>query len=150
MSMERNFEIGDKVFDIRYGWGVVESFEVDLGWESIEVRFDNSLISYTLSGPEDFDNELRLLSFTEYTLNGFTKEKPIDYNKFVGKWGMFWSNNSKDERIISKLESYGGKYFKSTASITLYGNFKPLTDEQIESLGLCQEKKNLEKSLIIE
>lgn len=49
---------------------------------------------------------------------------------------MFWSNNGKDERIISKLESYGGKYFKSTTSITLYGNFKPLTDEQIESLGL--------------
>ena len=136
MSMERNFEIGDKVFDIRYGWGVVESFEVDLGWESIEVRFDNSLISYTLSGPEDFDNELRLLSFTEYTLNGFTKEKAIDYSKFIGKWGMFWSNKDKDERIIGKLEGYDDRYFKSTTSITLYAYFKPLTDEQIKSLGL--------------
>ena len=28
---ERNFEIGDKVFDISYGWGEVESFEVELG-----------------------------------------------------------------------------------------------------------------------
>lgn len=136
MSMERNFEIGDKVFDIRYGWGVVESFEVDLGWESIEVRFDSSLISYTLSGPEDFDNELRLLSFTEYTLNGFTKEKAIDYSKFIGKWGMFWSNKDKDERIIGKLEGYDDRYFKSTTSITLYAYFKPLTDEQIKSLGL--------------
>lgn len=34
---ERNFEIGDKVFDIRYGWGEVESFEVELGWENEEV-----------------------------------------------------------------------------------------------------------------
>lgn len=136
MSMERNFEIGDKVFDIRYGWGVVESFEVDLGWENVEIRFDNSLISYTLSGPEDFDNELRLLSFTEYTLNGFTKEKAIDYSKFIGKWGMFWSNKDKDERIIGKLEGYDDRYFKSTTSITLYAYFKPLTDEQIKSLGL--------------
>lgn len=134
--MERNFEIGDKVFDIRYGWGVVVSFEVELGWESIEVRFDNSLISYTLSGPEDFDNELRLLSFTEYTLNGFTKEKAIDYSKFIGKWGMFWSNKDKDERIIGKLEGFDDRYFKSTTSITLYAYFKPLTDEQIKSLGL--------------
>lgn len=54
---------------------------------------------------------------------------------------MFWSNNGKDERIISKLESYGGKYFKSTTSITLYGNFKPLSEEQIKSLELCQKKK---------
>lgn len=136
MTGERNFEIGDKVFDIRYGWGEVESFEVELGWENVEIRFDNSLISYTVSGPGEIGDELCLLSFTEYTLTGFTAEKPIDYNKFVGKWGMFWSNNGKDERIISKLESYGGKYFKSIASITLYGNFKPLTDEQIESLGL--------------
>ena len=134
--MERNFEVGDKVFDIRYGWGVVESFEVDLGWESIEVRFDNSLISYTLSGPEDFDNELCLLSFTEYTLHGFTKDKPIDYSKFIGKWGMFWSNKDKDERIIGRLEGYDDSYFKSTTSITLYAYFKPLTDEQIKSLGL--------------
>lgn len=147
MTGERNFEIGDKVFDIRYGWGEVESFEVELGWENVEIRFDNSLISYTVSGPGEIGDELCLLSFTEYTLNGFTAEKPIDYSKFVGKWGMFWSNNGKDERIISKLESYGGKYFKSIASITLYGNFKPLTDEQIESLGLCQkwEKTNSEK-----
>lgn len=134
--MERNFEIGDKVFDIRYGWGEVEGFEVELGWENVEIRFDNSLISYTLSGPEDFDNELRLLSFTEYTLNGFTKEKAIDYSKFIGKWGMFWSNKDKDERIISKLEGYDDRYFKSTTSITLYAYFKPLTDEQIKSLGL--------------
>ena len=28
MAGERNFEIGDKVFDIRYGWGEVEGFEV--------------------------------------------------------------------------------------------------------------------------
>lgn len=134
--MDRNFEIGDKVFDIRYGWGVVENFEVDLGWESIEVRFDNSLISYTLSGHGEIGDELCLLSFTEYTLNGFTKEKAIDYSKFIDKWGMFWSNKDKDERIIGKLGGYDDRYFKSTTSITLYAYFKPLTDEQIKSLGL--------------
>lgn len=140
--MDRNFEIGDKVFDIRYGWGVVESFEVDLGWESIEVRFNNILISYTLSGRGEIGDELCLLSFTEYTLQGFTKDKPIDYSKFIGKWGMFWSNNNKEEYIISRLESYDGKWFISESSpIPLYSNFKPLSEEQIESLGLCQKKK---------
>lgn len=136
MTKERNFEIGDKVFDIRYGWGEVESFEVELGWENVEIRFDNSLISYTVSGPGEIGDDVPLLSFTEYTLHGFTAEKPIDYNKFIGKWGMFWSNKDKDERIIGKLEGYDDRYFKSTTSITLYAYFKPLTDEQIKSLGL--------------
>lgn len=139
---ERNFEIGDRVFDIRYGWGEVESFEVELGWENVEIRFDNSLISYTVSGPGEIGDELCLLSFTEYSLQGFTKEKPIDYNKFIGKWGMFWSNNDKEEYIISRLESYDGKWFISESSpIPLYSNFKPLSEEQIESLGLCRKKK---------
>lgn len=83
---ERNFEIGDKVFDIRYGWGEVESFEVELGWENVEIRFDNSLISYTVSGPGEIGDELCLLSFTEY-IKWIHFRKPIDYNKFVGKWG---------------------------------------------------------------
>ena len=134
--MERIFEIGDKVFDIRYGWGVVEGFEYDLDCESMEVKFENSLISYTIDAPEYFDNELCLLSFTEYTLDGFTKDKPLDYSKFIGKWGMFW-NDDKEEYIIGKLESYDGKWFVSESSpIPLYKNFKPLTEHQIKSLGL--------------
>lgn len=134
--MERIFEIGDKVFDIRYGWGVVEGFEYDLNCESMEVKFENSLISYTIDAPEYFDGELCLLSFTEYTLDGFTKDKPLDYSKFIGKWGMFW-NDAKKEYIIGKLESYDGKWFISESSpIPLYKNFKPLTEHQIKSLGL--------------
>lgn len=51
---------------------------------------------------------------------------------------MFWSNNDKEEYIISKLESYDGKWFISeSSSIPLYSNFKPLSEEQIKSLELC-------------
>lgn len=133
--MERYFEIGDKVFDIRYGWGVVEGFEVELGWENVEIRFDNSLISYTVSGPGEIGDELCLLSFTEYSLQGFTAEKPIDYSKFVGKWGMFWSDDRK-EYTISKLVSFKDGGFRSATSIMLYKNFKPLTDGQIKLLEI--------------
>lgn len=133
--MERNFEMGDKVFDIRYGWGVVESFENELDWESMEVNFNNSLISYTIDGPGEFDDELCLLSFTEYSLQGFTKDRSIDYTKFIGKWGMFWGDDRK-EYAISRLESFKDGGFRSTSSIMLYKNFKPLTEKQIKSLEL--------------
>lgn len=135
---ERNFEVGDKVFDIRYGWGEVLQIGDPKGWFPIVVRFKNDPeeIVYAEDGRSKFEDDVPLLSFTEYTLHGFTAEKPIDYNKFIGKWGMFWSNKDKDERIIGKLEGYDDRYFKSTTSITLYAYFKPLTDEQIKSLGL--------------
>ena len=122
--MDRNFEIGDKVFDIRYGWGEVLGFETDLDWVSIEVEFkggDGSInrISYLIDTPEDFDdNELCLFSFTEYTLEGFTKEKPMDYSKFIGKWGMFWDIDS--QRVISILEKRDCSEFWSNTSKALY------------------------------
>lgn len=109
---------------------------MELGWENVEIRFDNSLISYTVSGPGEIGDELCLLSFTEYTLNGFTAEKPIDYSKFVGKWGKFW-NDDEAKCIISRLGKYDGNWFIPTSSsIPIYENFKPLSEEQIKSLGL--------------
>ena len=104
-------------------------------WENVEIRFDNSLISYTVSGPGEIGDELCLLSFTEYSLQGFTAEKPIDYSKFVGKWGMFWSDDRK-EYTISKLVSFKDGGFRSATSIMLYKNFKPLTDGQIKLLEI--------------
>lgn len=141
---ERNFEIGDKVFDIRYGWGEVVETRDPKEWFPIVVRFENDPeeIVYAEDGKSKFEDSVPLLSFTEYNLHGFTKDKPLDYNKFIGKWGMFWSNNDKEEYIISRLESYDGKWFISESSpIPLYSNFKPLSEEQIISLGLCQKKK---------
>lgn len=40
MTGERNFEIGDKVFDIRYGWGEVVETGDPKEWFPIVVRFE--------------------------------------------------------------------------------------------------------------
>ena len=71
------FKIGDKVFDIRHGWGEVKDFEQDLGWENMLVEFkennSNKIFYYTLYSPEgECNDDICLLSFTKYTLNGFT------------------------------------------------------------------------------
>lgn len=61
------FEINDRVFHIQYGWGEVH----DTSKTGIfYVKFDNgnSCAFSTLLQP--------LLSYTEYTLEGFTLEKP--------------------------------------------------------------------------
>jgi len=69
------FKIGDKVFHIEYGWGEVTDDKADK-YYPIDVQFKNSVVSFTKDGQEDISYE-PMLSFTEYTLQGFSQERPI-------------------------------------------------------------------------
>ena len=87
--MEANkeiFRLGDKVFNIQYGWGVVS----DIYSEMIIVKFNG--IQY---GFLNVNN--KTLSFTEYTLDGFSQERPeelpnagdivwVRRNEFPSEW----------------------------------------------------------------
>ncbi len=59
------FKVGDKVYHIKYGWGIIEEIQDD----DILSRFDE----YTVWN----NSNNNLLSFTEYTLQGFSQERPI-------------------------------------------------------------------------
>lgn len=71
--METVFKVGDRVYDIVWGWGVVTS---DLGINNIEIKFDSNIYqSFRKDGR--YADGSPTLSFTEYTLQGFTQERPI-------------------------------------------------------------------------
>jgi len=84
-----NFKKGDRVYHIEYGWGVV----IEYGWGvviendngisfPILVEFASDLIcSFTLDGRESTESKSSTLSFTEYTLQGFSQERPIELPK---------------------------------------------------------------------
>ena len=81
----------------------------------------------------------KTLSFTEYTLQGFTQEKPVNYEEYIGKWGRFWDSN-KDILAIGKLLAYDNtenEGYPFENELGYYANFEPLTEEQIKVLGLC-------------
>lgn len=59
------FKVEDKVFDLKYGWGFVYDARCP-----IIVRFSEYTVSYA-------KKDLKTLSFTEYTLQGFSQERPI-------------------------------------------------------------------------
>jgi hypothetical protein len=138
------FKKGDRVFDIRYGWGKVVCKDKAILFP-IYVQFDDDddaqeIVFYTSDGKNMPGDKLPLLSFTEYTLHmqGFTQEKPVNYEEYIGKWGKFWSSGKNDmiiARLISHTDNVFEDYsFKSTDS--WYKNFEPLTEEQIKILNL--------------
>lgn len=76
--METIFKKGDRVFDIAYGWGnVVEIQEWDR--YAVKVLFDEKCQhTYLFDGkyPSEGGYPRKVLSFTEYTLEGFSQERP--------------------------------------------------------------------------
>jgi hypothetical protein len=105
--METNFKVEDKVFHILYGWGTIQEIEDNI----IIIDFNGQ------KGYSFCDNNL--LSFTEYTLEGFSQERPIILpevgelclvrrcdtdNWFVDKfqkfeYGYYYCENNKWEKI---------------------------------------------------
>ena len=138
---EQIFKVGDRVFDIRYGWGTIKKYNANYTFP-IGVWFDRKdiqdLIHYLKSGKDYEIDDAGLLSFTEYDLvnGGFNQERPIKYEDYIGKWGKFWNYNT-EYFTIGILKGYEQDSYKPFQSISLdFKNFKPLTDEQIKVLGL--------------
>lgn len=138
------FKIGDRVFDVRYGWGKVTSYGKDNAHHPVRVQFDKDnskeVISYTKYGKEYELDDVSLLSFTEYGLDErFSQERPINYKDYIGKWGKFW-NDDLVNMFIDVLddihEDDGTIKFISCEINSQYKNFEPLTEEQLKVLGL--------------
>jgi hypothetical protein len=74
------FKIGDRVFDIRYGWGIVrEGFTAS----TITVWFEDVNVNTSY----DVRFASNILSFTEYTLDGHSLERPeLNYSHIFDEW----------------------------------------------------------------
>ena len=140
--METIFKVGDRVFDIKHGWGTValrlkESEDPYYRWS---VDFTYHRESYTDEGKSKISDAYRSLSFTEYDLinGGFSQKRPVNYEEYIGKWGKFWDSD-KDILLIGKLLAYDNienEGYPFENEFGYYANFEPLTEEQIKVLGL--------------
>lgn len=137
---KQTFEKGDRVFDYLKGWGeIVHTYsdnweEVDDNYTVCVVRFESSeeIIHFTKY------LATKMLSFTEYTLQGFTQEKPVNYEEYIGKWGKFLDSD-KDILLIGRLLGYDNTengVYPFENEFGNYANFEPLTEEQVKVLGL--------------
>ena len=138
--METIFKVGDRVYDIRFGWGTVKHIQEDVSsYFPVNVLFDNDKSQNLKFYSSEFDEEkyTNLLSFTEYTLQGFSQERPINYEDYIGKWGRFFDKN-EIHIAIDKLVDYHGSSADAPfeSRFAHYSNFEPLTEEQIKILNL--------------
>lgn len=131
------------MFDIFYGWGeVINIITDDSELEEYPIRIiftkKGVILSYMKNGKFEANDNFPRLSFTEYTLQGFTQERHVDYKNYVGSHGKFWNDDSK-EVVIGKLVSHMPNVFEDYSFKSgdfWYKNFKPLTKKQIEILNL--------------
>jgi hypothetical protein len=75
--METVFKVGDKVYHLQYGWGEVTSIYAEQDYP-IVVGFNSGKgRAFTKNGYLNSFDKTPTLSFTEYTLQGFTQERSI-------------------------------------------------------------------------
>ncbi len=69
------FKVGDKVYHIKYGWGIIQEIA---GLQALfRYTCDNLIGDQIVDAYDDKVLCFDLLSFTEYTLQGFTQKRPI-------------------------------------------------------------------------
>ena len=126
------FKVGDRVFNYQYGWGTINE-ELT---KYILVLFDNCKsvsIPFAKDGKETSRSERPTLSFTEYTLEGFSQERPrplevpiplkvenVDIKKLWNTCEDFISFLDSDEYHEDKIENYVNDIF-GKAMESIYG-----------------------------
>ena len=84
-TMKKNFKESDKVFVYPYGWCILIGIYIDEYWQ---IRHNEQAIEVHKD----------LVSFTEYTLQGFTQERPFE--PVIGKMYFFWDDAMLDAHRV--------------------------------------------------
>ena len=100
------FKKGYKVFDYAFGWGEVVKIEnADYtGFLVIDVKFEWEVASYTIDGALGVDQH-PTLSFTEYTLEGFSQVRPKEPLPFKVGDVVYVSDTATSRWVTCQLTS---------------------------------------------
>lgn len=115
--METIFKEGDRVFHYHYGWGTIRSISNDdRARYPVPVNFDTSDSTWFTCDGRELDCEKPSLSFTEYSLEGFSQERPEPLPK---KGDVVWVREygASDWRVSHFFGKVGDKYLASIFGI---------------------------------
>ena len=112
------FKVGDKVYHIEYGWGVVKLINYSFNFPFLVEFNKENIVTFTNDGKGLEDSLNPILSFTEYTLQGFTQERPIELPD-VGELCLVRDNEDENWRVREfEFEDAGMFYVKSLCGST--------------------------------
>lgn len=99
-EMEKQiFKVGDKVFHYSYGWGeIIELLGID---NDLKIRFKEQ--TYAFIGYD-------YISFTEYTLQGFSQERPIELPE-VGELCLVRDVDTQGWQVREFSHFLNGRYY---------------------------------------
>lgn len=142
--MKQIFKKGDRVYHHKYGWGTF-NYYAKYAREKTIITFTECKVVFDNTPEESKDYGFSIvyeseLSFTEYSLQGFSQERPINYEDYIGCWGRFWDDGmSKVEGVLSYVDT-NAAYPYSRKGGAEYGNFEPYPQEVLIALELINEK----------
>ncbi len=98
------FKVGDRVYHFDFGWGVIDDIsESENDLHPIQVTFEEDTKYFTIDGRYNDYSKNKSLSFTEYTLQGFSQERLIELPEF-GELCLV-RNEDNEEWILGKFDS---------------------------------------------
>lgn len=94
-----------------------------------------------------FNNAKQFLSFKPYTLTngGFTQEREIDYNTWVGKKCLFWDSEHWNGSVIAEYGGYDtdlGKPHHQDHTNLLWENARLLDEDEVRIINNIMSRKN--------
>lgn len=118
--METNFKAGDRVYDVVWGWGIVTVTN-----RGVEVKFDSGIYqSYKKDGRYSEDSK-PTLSFTEYTLQGFSQKRPIILPE-VGELCLVRDTDSETWKVRDFMKYENKLFFTQSSKMYRQASWKQM------------------------
>jgi hypothetical protein len=108
------FKVGDRVYHNDYGWGEIDHIEDNINDKHpIQVTFEEDTKYFTIDGRYNDYSKNKSLSFTEYTLQGFSQERPIELPN-VGELCLVRNTLFEDWELKCFLMYENGVFYTKT------------------------------------
>jgi len=98
------FKVGDKVYHLQHGWGEVTTIDTKQSYPIIVCLDNFEMYSFTIEGCVNSFDKTPTLSFTEYTLQGFSQERPIELPE-IGELCLV-RDNDEDLWVLKCFRGY--------------------------------------------
>ena len=134
------FKAGERVWHIRYGWGVLRESNIN---SKFPLNFTTDGVPYlatlTLHGFEMNTDINPVIFYKEQTFD-ISKPEPE-----IGTWGYFWDDCEKDlsfGKLVGKVEGLNRYVMYSFKGTVMYAHFSPDIPPHIKELMNGTNKPN--------